>query len=326
MPKVDILLATWNGGRYLPALLDSLLAQTHTEFRLLVSDDGSTDATHEVFARYRPRFGDRWILLPQRAPGGGGLRNFEYLMQASLADGQSAWALFCDQDDVWLPHKIERTLAEMRRIEGGCGTHQPCLVHTDLKVVDHNLQAMAPSFVRYQRMDPWHVSPLWMLSMNQVTGCAAMVNRSLLAMALPIPPEVVVHDWWCAVLSGGGQRAYIDEATVLYRQHAINQIGAVSRSLPSRLHRFVRNVPGELRRAREAGCNSYRQALALEERLRHLQRDASLVADYLRWRNLPLPQRLRHYRDYYPGSELDRCLRCVLWPAAQAIPQNKVKA
>lgn len=315
---VDVLLATWNGECHLAALLDSLLAQTYPHFRLLVSDDGSTDGTRALLDRYRHRFGGRLRLLPQRPAGRGGLGNFEYLMQASLGDALAPWAMFCDQDDVWLPEKIAQTLAAMQSTEQGAEPGTPCLVHTDLRVVNEALAPIADSFVRYQRMDPAHCTPRGLLSMNQVTGCATMVNRSLLAMALPIPAEVVVHDWWCAVLSGSGRRAFVDVPTLLYRQHAVNQIGAHSRSLPQRVLRLLRNAPAVLRGAGAAGRNSYRQAQALEQRLGSLQRDASFAAAYLAWRNQPLWQRIRTYRAYYPGSEMDRLLRCLLWPAPAA--------
>lgn len=320
---VDVLLATWNGAKYLPDLLDSILAQTYPHYRVLVSDDGSTDETQAILERYRPLFGGRLVLLPSRNHADGGLRNFEYLMQASLDDGEAQWAMFCDQDDVWLAHKIEQSLAEMQRIENLDGSGLPCLVHTDLSVADQNLKLIAPSFVRYQRMDPGRCAALWLLSMNQVTGCATMVNRALLAVALPIPAEVVVHDWWCAVISGSGHRSFIDAPSLLYRQHAVNQIGAWDRSWSSRVVRLLKDGPGALRRAREAGRNSYRQAQALDTRLRMLQRNASYVADYLAWRSRPLWQRIRNYRKYYPGTELDRLSRCVLWSGAAMVPDAR---
>lgn len=317
---VDVLLATWNGARYLPDLLDSLLAQTYPHFRVLVSDDGSTDETQAILERYRPRFGGRLVLLSPRPHADGALRNFEYLMQSSLEDGQARWVMFCDQDDVWLSHKVAHSLAEMQRLENRSGTHMPCLVHTDLTVVDQDLAPIAPSFVRYQSMNPGRCSALELLSMNQVTGCATMVNRSLLAMALPIPAEVVVHDWWCAVVSGSGHRFFIDVPSLLYRQHAVNQIGAQNRSWPSRAMRLLKDGVGVLRRARAAGHDSYWQAHALEARLRREQRDASYVSEYLAWRNRPLWQRIHSYRKYYPGSEVDRLLRCMLWPGAAGYP------
>ena len=136
-PLIDILLATYNGARYLAPQLDSLLGQTHQHFRLLVSDDGSTDATLDILRGYRAAFGERLILLPNPSPGAGVVRNFERLMQASLADGQAQWAASCDQDDVWLPDKLATQWAEMQRIEVQAGTQTPCLVHGDL--TDDNL-------------------------------------------------------------------------------------------------------------------------------------------------------------------------------------------
>ena len=310
---VDVLLATWNGGKFLAELLESILSQSFQCYRLLVSDDGSTDDTLAILERYRTRFGERLMVLAARPSGGGGLRNFEYLMQASLDSGQAPWVMFCDQDDVWLPNKIEQSLREMQRVERRTGDGDPCLVHTDLIVVNHRLQPIAPSFVRYQRMDPARCSAMWLLSMNQVTGCATMVNRELLRMALPIPPEVIVHDWWCAVLSGSGQRAFIENPSILYRQHAVNQIGARKRALPSQIARLLQNARGELGRVRAAGLNSYRQAQALQVRLRGMKRDASLVEEYLDWRGLPLWKRIRSHRTYYPGSTMERLMRCVLW-------------
>lgn len=308
---VDVLLATYNGARFLPEQLTSIQAQTYRDWRLIVRDDGSTDGTPSIIEAFAQRHGDRVRILRDGRPRLGACANFAATLEASDAD----YFMFCDQDDVWLPHKIAQTLAEMRRAEQGAEPGAPCLVHTDLRVVDEALASIADSFVRYQRMDPAHCTPRDLLSMNQVTGCATMVNRSLLAMALPFPAEVVVHDWWCAVLSGSGRRAFIDAPTLLYRQHAVNQIGAHSRSLHHRVLRLLRNAPAVLRSAGAAGRNSYRQAQALEQRLRSLQRDANLVADYLAWRNQALWQRIRTYRAYYPGSEMDRLLRCLLWSA-----------
>ena len=124
---VDVLLATYNGAKYLEAQLDSILAQTHQAFRILVSDDGSSDATPQILQRYQERLGERLVLVPNPSAGSGVVRNFGNLMQASLDDGVAQWAVFADQDDVWLPEKIASLWSEMVRIEGGGGAvAQPC--------------------------------------------------------------------------------------------------------------------------------------------------------------------------------------------------------
>ena len=310
---VDVLLATYNGSRYLEAQLDSILAQTHQDFRVLVSDDGSSDGTLAILDRYRSRFGARLVLVPHPGAGRGVIRNFENLMAASLQDGMAGWVAFCDQDDVWLPHKVERTLAEMRRLEGDDGDTVPCVVHTDLTVVDEHLEVLGASFARHQRISPGDCSALTLLSINQVTGCAMMVNRALLKMALPLPSDTVMHGWWCALIGGSGRRSFVDTPLILYRQHGANQLGAKNRSLVNRLRRLATDAPGVLRRVRRLGRETYSQAQALRVRLRELGLDDGYVAGYLAWRDAPWWRRLANYRKYYVGPELDRWSRLLFW-------------
>ena len=310
---VDVLLATFNGAKYLVAQLESILSQTHQNFRILVSDDGSLDATMEILHQYRARLGERLILVPNPSAGKGVVRNFENLMVASLNDGLAQWAVFSDQDDVWLPEKIATTLEEMRRIEGEDGRGIPCLVHSDLVVVDEGLSVLSRSFARYQKMPSENCSPLSLLSVNQVTGCTMMVNRALLCMALPLPPETIMHDWWCALVSGSGRRSFIDAPLILYRQHGANQVGAKDRGLKTRLLRMCTDAPGVVRRVKALGHATYLQAQALQQRLREHKADGAYVSEYLSWRSQPLWLRLAGYRHYYVGPELDRLSRCLLW-------------
>lgn len=310
---VDVLLATYNGANYLAQQIESILAQTHQEFRILVSDDGSSDATMEILLRYRATLGERLVLVPYPTPGRGLVRNFENLMQASLRDGVARWMAFADQDDVWLPQKLAVTLAAMACIEAGQGERVPCLVHTDLTVVDDQLTVRSASFARYQRMDPSACSGLSLLSVNQVTGCTMMINRALLQLALPVPAEAILHDWWCAIVSGAGRRVFLVDPMILYRQHGANQVGAKDRGLTTRLMRLLTDGPGVLRRVRVLGAATYQQAQALERRLRDRGVDERAVSEYLAWRRRPWWQRLAGYRHYYVGPELDRLSRCLLW-------------
>lgn len=134
-PAVDILLATWNGERYLAEQIDSILAQSYSNWRLLIRDDGSSDGTRDIIGRYVSENPERLELIEGGAPGLGACGNFAYLMAHATSD----YVMFCDQDDVWLPHKAERLLEEMQRLEEQHGTDQPLLVHSDLKVVGPDL-------------------------------------------------------------------------------------------------------------------------------------------------------------------------------------------
>ena len=309
---VDILLATYNGARYLAPQLDSLLAQTHSHFRLLVSDDGSRDDTLAILHRYQSAFGGRMVLLPAQRSGGV-LSNFGRLMQASAEDGVASHIAFCDQDDVWLPEKTARLLAAVQGMENLRGTAVPCLAHSDLTVVDRDLQVFSPSFAAYQRIAPPDIHRLTLLSVNQVTGCATLINRALLQLALPLPPQAVMHDWWLALLAGSGARQWVAQPLILYRQHGRNQLGARDRSLPSRLARLMRDGGGVVKRVRQLGRGTAAQAQALQQRLDQRGLDGAYVAEYLAWRRRSLARRALDYRTYYVGPELDRLSRLLLW-------------
>ena len=312
-PLVDILLATYNGAAFLAPQLDSLLAQTHANFRLIVSDDGSSDDTLAILRRYEAAFGGRMLLLPSQPKGSGVIRNFERLMRASLDDDRAAWIAFCDQDDVWLPEKTARLLAAVQALEARAGADTPCLAHSDLTVVDERLQVISPSFAAFQRIDPADVNARTLLSVNQVTGCAMLINRALLELALPMPADVVMHDWWLAQLSGSGARQYLPEPLILYRQHGRNQLGARDRGLTSRLKRLASDGGGVVRRVRQLGRGTRAQAEALQQRLQQRGLSAGYVAEYLAWRQRSLAQRALTYKTYYVGPALDCLSRLLLW-------------
>lgn len=221
---VDILLATYNGATYLSAQLDSLLAQTFTDWRLLVRDDGSTDASPTILADYQAKFPKRITIITGKGQNLGASGNFAELMRQSDA----AYLMFCDQDDVWLQDKIERTMAAMSDLEQLHGADRPLLVHTDLSVADENLVTVADSLWRFQHSDPVGGTALnRLLVQNAVTGCTVMINRSLRDLALPIPAEAVMHDWWLALAAAAfGVIGHVPASTVRYRQHGANDVGA----------------------------------------------------------------------------------------------------
>jgi hypothetical protein len=136
--------------------------------------------------------------------------------------------MFCDQDDVWLPDKVALTLAAMRDLEARHGEGQPLLIYTDLKVVDERLAVRAESFWRFSRIHPARLDRLpRVLMQNFATGCTVMINRPLARLALPIPPEAAMHDWWLALVATRfGRTTPVGRATVLYRQHGRNDTGA----------------------------------------------------------------------------------------------------
>lgn len=221
---IDILLATYNGARFLPELLASIEAQTHQQWRIICRDDGSSDASVSIVEEFANRHPGRIEIVTEGARGLGASRNFGLLIGKSAAP----YAMFCDQDDVWLAHKVEATLARMREVEADLPEGAPVLIHTDLKVADYKLGVIADSFFRFQNLRPELGLTLnRLLVQNVITGNTVMINAALRELSPSVPEAAIMHDWWLGlVASAFGVIDYIEEPTILYRQHSENDTGA----------------------------------------------------------------------------------------------------
>jgi glycosyltransferase involved in cell wall biosynthesis len=220
-----IVMSAYDGASYLEAQLESIRGQSAGHWRLYARDDGSRDDTAQrlrEWARRDPRI----EVLANDGRNLGPAASFEVLLQHALDRGER-YVFLSDQDDVWLPDKCARMLALMREREVAAGRDVPVLVHSDLRVVDRDLAPVHPSFIAQHRIDAKEERRATRLLVgNSVTGCAALVNAALLRCALPMP-EVAMHDWWLAQCAGAfGELAFLDEPTVLHRQHGANTVGA----------------------------------------------------------------------------------------------------
>lgn len=235
---VDIICPMFNGARYANAFLQSLHAQTHSRWRLWVRDDGSTDASVDVVTAFAG--GDARVrLLHTGGPPLGAAGAFGWLLKRVPPDAE--YVMFADQDDVWLPDKIARTLGAMLAAE--TVAPGPVLVHSDLIVVDEALNEIHRSFWRFARINPESRTLRHVIVKNVVTGATVMLNRALVELTGRIPAEAVVHDWWVACVAAAfGRIVAIPAPTVLYRQHGANTIGA---RRPSSALAW-RDVPGEI--------------------------------------------------------------------------------
>ncbi len=190
---IAVLLATYNGAAFLEAQLASLEAQSFPHWRLLVRDDDSTDDTPQILRAWAARHPGRIALLEDGAGRQGVVGNFARLLAACDAP----WFMCCDQDDVWLPDKLAVFAERMATLENRLGPDTPILIHSDLAVVDCDLAPIAASFWRYQGLDVRRGGRFRaLLRRNVVTGCVCMGNAALRRLAIPIPAEARVHDWW----------------------------------------------------------------------------------------------------------------------------------
>lgn len=220
---VDILPATYNGDRYLCDLLDSLCNQTYPIWRLMISDDGSTDGTASLLSRYMRNMSNIIDVSPSIKMGSA-KKNFLYLLSMS----SSPYAIFCDQDDIWLPQKLEKSMSRMRELEEKWGEDVPLLVYSDSVVVDESLQTIARSFVSSLFFDPKDITLPQLLVSNVVQGCTMLMNRSLIRLALTLQDdkEFKYHDYLVAAVAySTGYISFIEEPLMLYRQHGDNEAG-----------------------------------------------------------------------------------------------------
>lgn len=227
---VTVLLCTYNGAAYVRAQLQSILDQTVQDLHVVVSDDGSTDETLSIVEAMAAAHPGRITILRQDPPTGSAQRHFLKLLVERAYD-MTDYIMLSDQDDVWLPEKVEKTLARMQADEAACRAageaHASILVHCDSRIVDRALREIAPSFVAYQKMTPSRCQLQQLLVQNNVVGGALMMNRALAERITEIPAHCVMHDQWIAlVASAFGHIDFVPESLYLYRQHGDNVLGA----------------------------------------------------------------------------------------------------
>lgn len=266
--SIDILLATYNSQRFLREQLDSILNQSEQDFRIIVGDGGSSDETLTLLAEYAAQHPQRFRLLP------GGRRysaaqNFSRLLEAS--DGE--FIMFSDHDDVWKPDKIAVTRDCFLR--NFTDQSKPGLVFTDAVIVDGSLREICDSSMRFQKFDPSRTALHQLLTQNIIAGNTMFFNRALRDVALPVAPEALMHDCWVVLCAAAfNALVYCPQATLLYRQHGGNVLGASTGS--------ASGIVQKLQNGRQAFLANTRQARAL---LAHLDgklsaRNRATIAAY----------------------------------------------
>ena len=253
---VTILLAVYNGEKYLTEQLESLLGQTFDDIKIVVRDDGSTDNSINVIKDFCNKYPKK-IFCISGEPTGGAKQNFAALLDSC----DDEYIMFCDQDDVWVPDKVEKTLNAMQSAEAG-DKSTPVLVHTDLMVVDETLNVISNSFFDFQKLS-YNMNLPQLMVQNNVTGCTVMINRALKEKCGAIPHECAMHDWWLALVATAfGKIEFLKQPTIMYRQHSGNQVGAkASYGLA-----FIKRKLSTLDEVRKNYNATYTQANAFLER------------------------------------------------------------
>lgn len=215
--KVNILMATYNGEKFLAQQIESIQKQTFKEWNLLIRDDGSSDKTCDIIRNFTAKDSRIRFINENEHHNLGVIKSFFTLVNYEVAN----FYFFSDQDDVWLPEKLSVSLEAAKHK----ASDVPLLVYTDLKVVNQELNILQDSMIRAQSHHA-NTTLLPELTENTVTGGTMMINHAL-AEKWFTPNDILMHDWFLALLAASlGEIIYLDLPTQLYRQHDNNVLGA----------------------------------------------------------------------------------------------------
>jgi len=218
---ISILLTTFNSELFLEEQLNSIINQNYSNWILYIRDDNSTDYTKEIIRKYEEEY-KNIVYLKDFEEKRGATMSFLWL----LTKVESDYYMFCDHDDVWLPNKIQLTLDKMLESDID-GNQIPIIIHTDLVVVDKNLNLISDSFWKYSNLDITDVSYNNLAHKNCITGCTMMINNTAKKL-INIEENInFPHDSWIGLLVSynNGIILSLDTPTILYRQHENNLIG-----------------------------------------------------------------------------------------------------
>ena len=290
--KTDVLLAVYQGEKYLPFLMNSLYRQTRQDFRILWQDDGSTDGTASYLSGLSS-YNSRIVPGSQQNRHLGAAGNFLSLLRQSDADE----IFLCDQDDMWEPEKIAVLSDALKKAQQSFGSETPLLIHSDCSLIDENGNLTGASFFRLQGWDPEAVTLPRLLVQNNATGCTMLLNRPLadLVRTYGRAENMFMHDWFIALSAASyGRIIFVDKPLVRYRQHNKNAIGASRASLFQRAGTALKNR--EEARSRIALTYSHSRSFMEAYGLFLPPAAKQLITDYLATETLPKFARILQIR------------------------------
>ena len=258
-PAVDILLAAYNGEKYLPEQLASLRKQFRQDFRVLMHDDGSTDGTPELLSQVC-REDSRFVMAENRETGLGAAGSFIALMKESSAP----CCCLCDQDDVWTPDHVLVLLRDLEKLREQVGFDAPMLVTGDCAVTDETGRLLHPSFCMHQGWKREALPLRMLLVQNNATGCTMLLNGELrrLVTEHARPERMFMHDWFIAQTAAAFGAIWFEQLPLVdYRQHGSNALGASADGLLTRGAKALSHGEG----ARQRIALTYRQTELLLE-------------------------------------------------------------
>jgi glycosyltransferase involved in cell wall biosynthesis len=284
-----VAMATFNGARFIETQLRSIFDQTRLPDEIVISDDGSSDDTLKIARSFRSEAMAKGIAFSVKARKGtpGVAANFSHAVASTSAE----LVALADQDDVWLPEKLE-SLARILESDDSL-----LMVHSDAELVDESGQPLGMGVLESLRTTGGERHHLLtghgiraLVRRNLATGSTSMIRRSLVDRAGRVP-EGWLHDEWWALVAAESDGLVLDPRVFQsYRQHGGNQVGATQSGIARLMERFseAQSVFRERHRIRHEGVRAHLASATwsgtpearklLEGRLRHYAWQAALPA------------------------------------------------
>lgn len=235
--KLAILLATYNSSAFLREQLDSLFDQDNLDWTLFIHDDGSKDNTLDILKEYQSKY-QNIIVIADNITRLGAQKNFMHLLNSVEAD----YYMFCDHDDVWLPFKVNTTITQLINLEQQF-ENRSIVVHTDLTVVDRNLQLIDKSMWHYSKIRPSLLKrPNYAPVSCYLTGCTVAINdKTKKELLSDLYFDWILHDQWLGLQAvyNNAVISTISTPTILYRLHGNNEAGIPKRNFKAYISRFL---------------------------------------------------------------------------------------
>jgi glycosyltransferase involved in cell wall biosynthesis len=205
--KKSVCLATFNGSKYVESQISSILKQLNRNDEVVIFDDASTDDTLKLI----DNFCDSRIRVIRSSINTGVVKTFERAINNATGD----IIFLSDQDDVWLPNKVEKILEVFQEYP------DITLVLSDAQIIDSEGQITADSFFKIR--GKFVADPLSNFIKSKYHGCTLAFRREMLEVFLPFPADIPMHDIWIGIVNGiYGKAFYIDEPLIQHRRHSSN--------------------------------------------------------------------------------------------------------
>lgn len=257
-PMVQILMATYNGEKYLRKQLDSILNQSYQNWKLLIRDDGSSDSTMDIIREYA-KTDKRINFIVNSSDVHGWQINFQELI--FCADKNADYFMFCDQDDIWFDNKIEYYIKAMKKTESQ-NPDKPVVIYADMDIINENDVKTCDSLNKVYPMKLSHITDSFFA--NRIYGCNEMFNRKVLELTILVLNnlyvEKMVHDGLVVKITAadGGIIRYFSEITMHYRRSGDN--ATANQQLEMNMHKIIVKLKNYNRTVLEQ-VSAYRQAI-----------------------------------------------------------------